>query len=129
MQHVKRETAERLIKAGWKKETESIWACWNWLPVEWELEPWCVREDENVGDWLPAPTLCEIVGELSWRNLVDHFGKHLRQPPSGGWSDFLSWDSYDWERFSEWLYTILISVEKAAEVWIKVKGKEAHGEE
>ena len=54
-----------------------------------------------------TPSLEEILAELSYRDLSDYWAAEVT-------------GSID---LPEWLYNVFHDVEKAAEVWIKVKGK------
>jgi len=63
---------------------------------------------------LPAPTLDEVLEELSLEDFMLYF--NIDNPK------FFACDAqWQQERF-KWLYTTMRSVDAAAEVWIKVKG-------
>ena len=115
---VSRETAERLQKAGWVKPTHLIYRQdgndGKWYPTL--ASAWW--KAERPAEWLPNPDLSEILEELSYEDFAKYYRSHCYSTLNINQTDFL-------RPFSEWLYTTMRDVEKAAEVWLKMYGKKS----
>ena len=111
MQTVSRETATLLKEAGWVKETSWIYIFdYHESGVEkfWELYLRDYSAMELV-DWIPAPTLDELLEEITFDDFKDYFTEHV-------------WQDMAWSDFPKWLYTTMRSVEECAKVWAEMHG-------
>ena len=121
MKHVSREMGQKLSDAGWVRETEFVYVL---RPVkeyvaqnaesgfQWVL--WTTAQSKAFygdltvrKDWLPAPTLDEILEDLSHADFLKTWCRLWTAPGE----------------FGEWLYAAMRDPDAAAEVWLKTKGE------
>lgn len=128
MKTTDREHSERLVKAGWVKETyfrlTPVWDKNNettaWIRVD--------RDDFDEiflsdSEWLPAPTTYEIGEDLSLEDLVNYYTKVLgRKVIHEEWEGNYETYTYYLPIFVQWLYATLLDPNAMAVVWCGVKG-------
>ena len=118
MKPVSRKKAQELKDAGWERETYFVWRfvgedCW--IPTERKY----VEGAIPASNWLPAPTVDEVLEDLDYRTMLDYFALHVRSQERNG----KHWDVFDWRFFAEWESVNMRDADKAADVWIKTRGK------
>lgn len=117
---VSREVAQRLKDAGWVKNT-----AFKYVYIE-EDERWDLvyapgiditqNRPEFKDQMLPAPTLDEVLKELSYEDFRTLYLKEHPWPK--GWTT--AGEMYN-GKFAKWLHTTMRSSDAAAEVWIKTR--------
>lgn len=98
MKTVSREVSQRLKDAGWEKETDFYWI--QYETGEWECAYITIDSGMLDKTILHAPTLDEVLDDLSYDNLFD------------------AWYSTTDKYLTKWLYITMRSADAAAEVWL-----------
>lgn len=112
MKPVSRKKAKELKDAGWERETYFVYLYidgeWIWMTQNDAIE--FMRKTKTEHAILYAPTLDEVLEELSYDNLLSFFERQYE-----------SSKTFSWSILTHWLYTTMRSADKTAEVWIALR--------
>ena len=109
MKTVTKEWSQKLVDAGWVKETYFSW--YYTTEGEWVVMPTQITAPFGLILHFPAQTIDELGEELSYEDLMRYCPKV--NSLSGNWQD----------KAPLWLYTTLLDPDRMAEVWVwKMKG-------
>lgn len=116
MKTTSREMSERLVKAGWVKETYFVDV--NGVTIRstrlCNCDTCTACRASGKSGILPAPMLNEVLEELSYENFHYFYTTNVVHRTTLNGSKW-------WADFAEWLYTTMCSTDAAAEVWIQLR--------